>query len=182
MLQSEHAIIRYAAAGEQKQGHGDAELLVKERLNSNCLGQPSSTNRPTKTLTRLNPAGPMAVQRNWKCPGSTGRRVPSWVLQIDSASSSFLLTRAMSCLSRSCSCSSGPATIRFLAAPRAAWRRGKPPGSESVQGSLFAGIDSVISLPAPGPPTTWSRLRPLRAGAAAWRRASLRRPPAPGHR
>jgi hypothetical protein len=47
---------------------------------------------------------------------------------------------------------------------------------------LFAGIDSVVSLPAPGCPTTWIGLRPLRAGAAAWRRASLRRPPASSHR
>ena len=115
MLQSEQAIIRCVAAGEQKQGHGDAELLLKELHHSSCLGQPTGTNRPTKTLTRLSPAGPMVVQRNWKCPGSTGRKVPSCVLQIDSASSSFLLTRAMSCLSRSCSCSSGPATIGFLA-------------------------------------------------------------------
>jgi hypothetical protein len=47
---------------------------------------------------------------------------------------------------------------------------------------LFAGIDSVVSLPTPGPPTTWIGLRPLEAGAAAWRRARLHLPPAPGHR
>ncbi len=64
MLQSEQAIIRCSAAREQKQRHGDAELLVKERIHSRCLGQPTGTNRPTKTLTRLSPAAPMAVQRN----------------------------------------------------------------------------------------------------------------------
>jgi len=53
MLQSEQAIIRSTAAGEQKQGHGDAELLLKERQHSRGLGQPTGTNRPTKTLTRL---------------------------------------------------------------------------------------------------------------------------------
>ena len=63
MLQSEQTIIRCVAAGEQKQGHGDAELLVNERHHSSCLGQPTGTNRPTKTLTRLSPAGPMVVQR-----------------------------------------------------------------------------------------------------------------------
>jgi hypothetical protein len=53
MLQSEQAIIRCTAAGEQKQGHGDAELLLKERQHSRGLGQPTGTNRPTKSLTRL---------------------------------------------------------------------------------------------------------------------------------
>jgi len=33
----------------------------------------------------------MAVQRDWKCPGPTGRWVPSWVIQIVPASRSFLL-------------------------------------------------------------------------------------------
>ena len=89
MLQSEQAIIRCTAAGEQKQVHGDAELLVKERHHSSCLGQSTGTNRPTKPPTRLSPAGPMAVDRDWKCPGSTGQKVPNWVLQIDSANSSF---------------------------------------------------------------------------------------------
>ncbi len=42
------------------------------------------------------------------------------------------------------------------AAPRAAWPGGEPPGSESVQGSWFAGLDSVVSLCALGPPTSWS--------------------------
>ena len=68
------------------------------------------------------------------------------------------------------------------AAPRAALPGGELPGSESVQGSLFAGIDSVVSLPAPGPPTTWIDIRPLQAGAVAWRQALLLRPPAPARR
>ena len=86
MLQLEQANIRCTAAGEQKQGHGDGELLLKERHHFRGLGQPTGTNRPPKTLTGLSPAGPMAVQRNWKCPGPTGRWVPSWVLQIDPVS------------------------------------------------------------------------------------------------
>jgi hypothetical protein len=53
VLQSEQAIIRCPAAGEQKQGHGDAELLLELRQHSSGLGQPAGANRPTKTLTRL---------------------------------------------------------------------------------------------------------------------------------
>jgi hypothetical protein len=44
-----------------------------------------------------------------------GRLVQNWVLQIDSASKSSLLTSAMSWHSRSCSYSVGTAPIRFLA-------------------------------------------------------------------
>lgn len=53
MLQSEQPVIRCTAAGMQKQGHVDAELLLKQRQNTSGFGQPTGTDRPTKTLTRL---------------------------------------------------------------------------------------------------------------------------------
>ena len=68
MLQSEQAIIRCTAAGEQKQVHDDAEVLLKERHHSRGLGQPSGMNCTPKTLTRLSRAIPMAVYRDWKRP------------------------------------------------------------------------------------------------------------------
>ena len=182
--------------------HDDAELLLNERHHSRGLGQPTGTNCTLKTLTRLSPSGPMAAHRDWRCPAPTGRWVPSWVLQIDPASRCSMQTRAksgapgaallqrhrdhqvpgtaLSGAERITSAASEPKATKE--APRAAWREGKPRGSESVQGSWFAGIDSVVSLPAPGPPTTWIGLRPLQAGVVAWCRALLRRPPEPGHR
>ena len=68
------------------------------------------------------------------------------------------------------------------AAPWAAWPGGESPGSESVQSSWFAGTDSVVGLPAPVSPTTCIDIRPLQAGAVAWRKALLPRPPAPERR
>ena len=37
----------------QEQGHVDAELLLKQRQNTSGFGQPTGTDCPTKTLTRL---------------------------------------------------------------------------------------------------------------------------------
>lgn len=122
-----------------------ADLLVNELHHSRGLGQPTGTNRPTKTLTRLSPAGPIAVQSDWKCPGTMDRWVPNWVLQIDPASRCSMLTRARSWRSKRSSCSSCAERITSAAsepkatkaAPRAAWRGEELPGSESVQNSLL---------------------------------------------
>jgi hypothetical protein len=67
----------------------------------------------------------------------------------DPVNKSSMLTRAIprtaqSGAERITSAASEPKATK--AAPRAAWRGGEPPGSESVQGSLFAGIDAVVSL------------------------------------
>jgi hypothetical protein len=76
-----------------------------------------------------------------------------------------VLRTAQSGAKRITSAASEPKATK--AAPRAAWPGGEPPGSESVQGSWFTAIDCVVSLPAPGPPTTWIDTRPLQVGAAA---------------
>ena len=63
-----------------------------------------------------------------------------------------ILRTALSGAERITSAASEPKATK--AAPPAALPGGEPPSSESVQGSWFAEIDSVVRLLAQGPPTT----------------------------
>lgn len=50
---AEHPVFRSPAAGEQKQGHVDSELLLEQGDDPRGLAQSTVTDRPTETLARL---------------------------------------------------------------------------------------------------------------------------------